>query len=724
MVGRYRVRCVRKFFQLVLTIVVSGALLAGVAVALTPSMRELGTAASLEPEEIDLAALDGFAVRSQVFASDGSLLATLHGPENRQPVPLARVPKPVIDAILAMEDADFYHHGGVNLRAIGRALLSNISSGEIEQGGSTITQQLVKNALVGSDRDLQRKSREAAYAIRLERRLSKDEILEKYLNTVYFGSGAYGVQAAAETYWGVDIENLGYAEGAMLAGIISNPVSNDPTLHPEAAKKRRKVALDRLFQLGHITEDEAVELSNTALPVRRCDKDLPNRPLSCGDVEMPPEDSYFVEAVKQQLLADARLGATPEERVNAVFGGGLRIYTTLDPAMQQAAQEAHDTVPPPNDLGVTSAIVSVDSRSGAVRALVGGPGFQTYKFDVATHQPGRQTGSSFKVFVLLTALEQGNYPFDTIAGGGSFPNPGGTPNPYRIGGSGGTLTSVTTASSNGAFVRMGQVVGLENVIVMARKLGVSSDLNPGIMSMPLGTALTTPLEMASAYTAIPNGGMYEPAYMVDRVESRKGYILMEHESAAMRAFSDRTACLATEILEANVKYGTGTKARLKKQAAAGKTGTTEENNDAWFVGFTPYLTTAVWMGNPDQNVSMRNLGGVENFGGTYPAMIWNRFNEAAHANLEPVAMPKCEKATRYARKVTGQGEPSANQGYTNKSTTTTTKPKPKKDSEDDDDKDSDDKPASTTTTSVTPPSEPSTTTTVTTLPGGGGSGTP
>lgn len=724
----YRWWRVRKFFHLVLSIVVSGVLLAGVVVALVPSFRELGTATLLEPEEIDLAALDGFAVRSQVFAADGSLLSTLHGPENREPVSLEQVPQPVIDSILAVEDADFYNHRGVNVRAVVRAMLSNLSAGSIEQGGSTITQQLVKNALVGSDRDLHRKTKEAAYALRLERRLSKDEILEKYLNTVYFGSGAYGVQAAAETYWGVGVESLGYAEGALLAGIISNPVSYDPTLHPEAATKRRRVALERLFELDIIDEEQLAEFSNTPLPVRRCDKDEPNRPISCGDVDLPPDDDYFVEAVKQQLLSDPRLGDTPEERFNAVFGGGLRIYTTLDPAMQRAAQEAHDSVPPANSLGVTSAIVSIDSKTGAVKALVGGPGFENYKFDVATHQPGRQTGSSFKVFVLLTALEQGNIPSDSIAGGGSFPNPGGTPNPYRIGGPGGSLTSVTTASSNGAFVRMGQVVGLENVILMARKLGVSSDLDPGIMSMPLGTALTTPLEMASAYTAIPNGGQYVPAFMVERIVDRTGTTIVRHERDEKRAFSERTACYATEILEANVRYGTGTRARLKNQEAAGKTGTTEENNDAWFVGFTPYLTTAVWMGNPDENVSMRNLGGVENFGGTYPAMIWRQFNETVHADLDPVAFPDCPKANRYARKVTGLGDGSANPGYTNTSkTTTTTKPKSAKDDDKDADKaddkadDGDDKQV-TTTTDGSGPQPTSSTTATTVAPPDDGSG--
>jgi penicillin-binding protein 1A len=651
---------VRKLLILLATIVVTGAVLAGTVVAVAPQMARVVDAVSGDPEDIDLAALDAFAVRSQVFARDGSLLATLHGPENRQPVPLGRVPQPVIDAVLAVEDAEFYQHGGVNFRAMTRALFENVSAGGVEQGGSTITQQLVKNALLTSARDLERKKKEIPLAIRLEDQLTKDEILEKYLNTVYFGSGAYGVQAAAETYWGVDVDQLGHAEGAMLAALIANPVEYDPTSNPEGAYEQRRQALERMVAEEMITREEASELGSAPLPVGRCG--TADAPVgACGEAELPPPDDYFVEEVKQQLLDDPRLGATRDERVKAVFGGGLRIYTTLDPAMQFAADLTHASGVPRNTKGVTAAMVTIENGTGAVRALVGGPGYENYKYNVVT-QGNRQTGSAFKTLVVLTALEQGNLPFDTIGGGGTFPNPGGEEKTYTVSGSGGTLTSVTSRSSNGAFVRLGFVVGTDNVVATARRLGVEAPIE-AVPSLPLGVSGPSPLEMTAAYATIPNEGIYQEPYFIDRVQDRSGEVIIEHRPRGRQAISEETACYATEILEANVRGGTGTRARLPDQQAAGKTGTTDENLDAWFIGFTPYFTTAVWMGNPSPDPdnplasSMENLNGVANFGGTYPAMIWQRFNEVVHAELPSVDFPECPRLERSARPVVGQGNP-------------------------------------------------------------------
>ncbi|MFM8862969.1 MAG: transglycosylase domain-containing protein, partial [Acidimicrobiia bacterium] len=480
-----------------------------------------------------------------------------------------------------------------------------VQSGQVEQGGSTITQQLVKKALLSDDRVLDRKTREAALAIRLEGQISKDEILELYLNTVYFGNGAYGVKAAAETYWGKSPADLTWVDSALLASLISNPVGNDPLLRPQKAKAERKLALERMVDNGVITRAQATEFDALPLPSGKCVGGGP-KPAECGTVEQPPPDSYFVEAVKEQLLADPRIGGTYQERYAQVFGGGLRIYTTLDPAAQAAAQRAHDTTFPDNvrreadAKGITTAMVAVDNASGAVRAVVGGPGFDEFKYDIATHEPGRQTGSTFKTFVLLTALEQGVLPEDTVGGGGSWPNRGSTPDPYEIDGGGGTLMGVTASSSNGAFVRLGQTVGLANVVDLAQRLGVSSNFDPGAKAMPLGVFDVTPLEMASGYSVIPNGGVHNPPYYIDRVEDRTGRVLMEHTPDPARGVSWQTACLATEILANNVRSGTGTNAQLRGQSAAGKTGTTESNSNTWFVGFTPQLTTAVcgWASPP------------------------------------------------------------------------------------------------------------------------------
>ncbi|CAM8631070.1 MrcB Membrane carboxypeptidase (penicillin-binding protein) [Acidimicrobiia bacterium] len=649
------------------TAIVAGAVTVALATVIAvPAIVMIGTSAEGGDGAIDIASFQDYAVRSQVFAEDGSLLATLHGVENRDPVDLAVIPDTVRLAILSVEDAEFYNHGGVNIRSLIRATLKNVQAGGVDQGGSTITQQLVKKALLSDDRVLNRKTKEAALAIRLEGQLSKDEILELYLNTVYFGSGAYGVQAAAETYWGKNVEDLSWAEGALLAALIANPVAYDPVIHPSTALERRSAALDRMVANDVIIRKQADEADLVPLPVGRCTGTSGPRPIECGTITQPPPDSYFVEQVKEQLLADPSFGATYEARYRSVFGGGLQIYTTLDPVAQAAAQIAHDTTFPDavkqaaDAQGITTAMVSVDSSTGAVRALVGGPGFADFKYDIATHEPGRQTGSTFKTFVLLTALEQGIQPDDLVDGGGSWPNKGGTPDPYVIAGDGGTLMSVTAASSNGAFVRLGQTVGIDNVITTANRLGVTSQFNAGSKAMPLGVFDVTPLEMASAYSAIPNGGIHETAYFVDRVEDRTGTVIVDHSPNPTRAVSARSACLATEILANNVQSGTGTNARLGAQPAAGKTGTTEGNSNTWFVGYTPYLTTAVWMGIPSEGTkSMGNLAGQEQFGGLWPATIWRNFNKAwLDSRQKPVAkFPTCAPALRPGQPAAGASDP-------------------------------------------------------------------
>ena len=662
----------KKLGVYVATILVAGAVLAVAVIVAVPALGKVATAGEAQGPPIDLTRFADYAVRSQVYAADGSLLATLHGEENRQPVTLDQIPDTVKDAILAVEDAEFYQHRGVNLRALTRAMVENVQAGGVEQGGSTITQQLVKNALLNDERVLNRKVKEAALAIRLENQMTKDQILESYLNTVYFGSGAYGVQAAAETYWGKNVGELNWAEGAMLAALISNPVAYDPTVHPDSAKKQRDIALDRMVAYGAITREQASFAKSWALPTGRCTGVVGPRPADCGEIVQPPPDSYFVDEVKNELLDisnheyDTTLGTTYAERYNAVFGGGLRISTTLDPVAQAAAQNAHDTTwdaataSQAAEKGVTTAMVSLDSSTGAVRALVGGPGFENFQYDIATHEPGRQTGSTFKTFVLLTALEQGVQPDDFVGGGGSWVNKGGTPDPYVVAGTSGTLTSVVAASSNGAFVRLGQTVGLDHVVDMAQRLGVQSQFDPKAKSMPLGVFDVTPLEMASAYSAIPNGGIRQPQYFVDKIEDRNGKVLYTHAADPSRGFSQQTACLATQVLENNVQAGTGKNAQLGAQPAAGKTGTTESNSNTWFVGFTPYLTTAVWMGIPESNnAPMGNLGGREQFGGLWPATIFANFNKAylADESKPVVDFPTCAPLPRSGRPAAGAGDP-------------------------------------------------------------------
>jgi len=369
-------------FRLSAIVALSGVGLAAAGVALMPAAKYLQSAASSTEGIIDLGPLDQ---RSYVYAADGSLLATLRADVDRQPVPLSAIPDHTVDAVLAVEDADFYQHDGLNLRATLRALVANVDSGETVQGGSTITQQVVKNEIVGSERSIDRKAREAVLARRLEESMSKDEILERYLNTVYLGNGAYGIQAGAETYYGVSAGELDIAQSAFLAGMIANPSAFDPIRRPEAARERRDLALRRLQSYGRLTDDEVEALRQVPLPQQ-------------VNQVLPLPNTYFVEEVKQQLLDDERLGETEEERYYAVFRGGLRIYTTLDPRAQLMATKARDDVlgelapagtPPaivpiaPNPVTgeervATGAVVSVEPRTGAIRAMVGGAGFQPH----------------------------------------------------------------------------------------------------------------------------------------------------------------------------------------------------------------------------------------------------------------------------------------------------------------------------------------------------------
>jgi penicillin-binding protein 1A len=647
---------VRLLIRFIAIISFAALALAATGVALVPAVREVSSASlPTEEQEIQLGPLDQ---RSYVHAADGSVLATYRAEIDRQPVPLERVPDHLVDAVLAVEDADFYTHDGVNLRSMLRAFMANVDEGGLAQGGSTITQQVVKLELVGTARTLERKAKEAVLARRLEQVMTKDEILERYLNTVYFGYGAYGVQAAAETYFGLaGVEDIDPVQSALLAALIANPSAFDPIRFPEAAEVRRNLALDRMVD-ERVIPDEARDLYvHAALPTE------------VRDLFKAPDD-YFVEEVKRMLLDDPRLGPEREDRRNAVFRGGLHIYTTLDPRAQYIAMASSDqvlaeiapdaprgTIPlDPNPFTGeprtgTSAVVSIDPKSGAVRAMVGGPGFDTFQFNIVT-QAIRQTGSSFKTFVLLALLENGFSPLSTVNGSGpcTFNIPG-VDEPYEVqnfdNSYGGTsdITSQTLRSSNCAYVRLGQVVGLDKVVEVARRLGVTAALDPSYFSLPLGSVEVRPIEMAGAYAAIANDGVYNPPYLIERVEDRDGNTLFTHEPAPQPALSPQTSRLAAQILEKNVQSGTGTRASIPGQHAAGKTGTAQGSGDAWFVGFTPHLATAVWMGSPTDRFDVRVFGrGVT--GGSYPAEIWGRFMRGYHVGLPEATYPAPEPPPR------------------------------------------------------------------------------
>jgi penicillin-binding protein 1A len=634
---------VRFLIKFVGVLAVAALGLAVSAAALAPQASRIFAANHGKAAPINLNAL---AQRSLIFDRNGSLLASLHAEQNRAPVTLAEVPQLVRDAILSVEDDQFYAHKGVDLKGTLRALFANVQSGGVEQGGSTITMQVVKNTLLTPDRDLSTKVREMVLANRLEQQMTKDQILERYLNTVYFGNGAYGVQAGAETYFGKSVGQLDWPEAALLASLIRNPRDYDPFKNPPLALERRRLALQRLVETGHLTQQAADLYAFTPLPTA---------PFQV----LPPPNDYFVEEVKQLLLDDPILGATPTDRYNAVFSGGLKVYTTFDPTMQYEALTARNNdLPGPGDgtyevptrdpaqladchapEGAAAcpggaALVSLDSDSGAIRAMVGGPGFENYKYNLAT-AANRQPGSSFKTFVLVTLLENGYVPSDTVNGSApcSIPNPGGLPDPYianNAEGSAGVaaITSQTAGSVNCAFLRLGQIVGVDKVVDQARKMGITSPLS-AVPSLPLGVYGVSPLEMAGAYASIANDGIYNKPYYIDRIEDRDGNVIFQHKADGHRAMSQQTARLAADTLTHVVTGGTGTRAKLAGRQVAGKTGTAQDNTDAWFVGFTPQLTTAVWIGATDAKVPMHNVGGIKVFGGTYPARIWHDFMQAA-----------------------------------------------------------------------------------------------
>jgi penicillin-binding protein 1A len=585
------------------------------------ALSRIGAAASFSPPgEFDFRALSE---RSVVYDRYGNALQVFRAVENRKAVPLTDVPEVVVDAIVSVEDAGFFDHHGVNLRRTIGALSANVEAGGVEQGGSTITQQLVKQSLLTSDQNLRRKIAEARLAWELEKRWTKEQILERYLNTVYFGQGAYGVEAAANHYFGVSIARVDVAQAAFLAGMIRNPVGYDPTRFRERSRNRRAFVLRRMVVTGVLSDADAQRWTLAPMP----------RPK---EVAEPLPDSYFLEEVKQRLLDDPRLGATQKDRYDAVFNGGLRIYTTFDPRLQAAAEASVvDNVPEDDAATFTAALVSVEVGTGAVRALVGGRGFETDKFNLAT-QAKRQPGSSWKPFTLIAALEAGYAPESIISGNEPcpIPNPGGEPDPYVPENSDGSKASIDTLadqlaiSSNCAYARLAQVIGLTSVAVVARRLGITTPID-AVPAMALGTEEVRPIDMAGAYATIANDGILTTPYLIERVVDRGGNEVLARPKPGRRVLQERIARLAVEAMQGVVRRGTGTAARLEGTEVAGKTGTAQNYEDAWFVGFTPSVATAVWMGSPTAKIPMRDVGGRRVTGGSYPARIWHDYMEVA-----------------------------------------------------------------------------------------------
>lgn len=597
---------------------------------------------------------------SRILDRHGNPLGELVGAEYRDVVALSEISDEMIRTVLAVEDERFYEHRGVNARSVLRALRANTEAGEIAQGGSTITQQLVKLSLVGDDRTIGRKLKEASLAVQLEnqfcegrdRRECKDRILEQYLNLVYLGRGTYGVQAAAQTYFGIDASEIGWAEAAVLTSLIRNPNGYDPIRYPDVAHRRRKIVLARLVDVGLLTRAEADLLGAVPLPTEARDR---RSAASAEDLD------YVERQVRDELLRVEWLAPTQELRRYLIFNGGLTITSTIDPNAQALAEQAAATNPVadrnPNTVAVVAA---VEPATGAVRAVVGET-FVPGKGVVELANPalGRSPGSSFKTFTLLAALEQGYSLRDSISA---------SPAPRRLYAGWGverstwpsgcrssessstTLLRATASSNNCAFARLQAVVGGDAVIDVAQRLGINT-VGPedDVAALTLGAASVRPIEMAAAYAAIANDGRYNAPHFVQRVEDRDGNVLYEHEPSTEQAISVDVARKATEALAEVVRSGTYNGGSLPdRRPAAGKTGTNESvggggNTDVWFVGFTPQLATAVWIGDPSGSVPMR---GYRVQGGTAAASVWREFMYPFHEDLPVVEFPEAERDWR------------------------------------------------------------------------------
>lgn len=561
------------------------------------------------------------AASSQIFDSNGKLITTIHSVENRLPVSINKIPQNLQNAFIAAEDARFYQHIGIDPRGILRAVWSNITDRGVSEGGSTITQQLARNALLSQDRTLKRKIQEAFLALQIERQFSKPEILEMYLNQIYFGQGAYGVQAASRVYFGKNVEDLNLAEASMIAGLPQSPNYYSPLSNIKAAKERQSTVLDQMAKYGYIDAETAAQTKT---------KEIKLATLS-GSNEVA---SYFIDYVTQQLID--KYGA------DAVYKEGLKIYTSLDLDMQQAAEKAMRHLPTAyTDKGglkqPQGALVAIDPHTGYIKAMVGGRGNDQFNRAILAE---RQPGSAFKPFVYLAAIESGMTAAtrveDSPISFGSW-SPGNYDGKFRGQVS---LRSALEQSLNVIAVKLANHVGVDKPLYYAQQMGISTlvlrgNTNDRNLAMALGglTRGVTPLDIASAYGVLANQGVrVEPASII-KVVDRAGKVLEQNSPHEKVVINERSAYILTDIMKGVLIRGTGTAANIGRPAA-GKTGTTDDNKDAWFVGFTPDLVASVWLGYDNDGY----LGDIT--GGGVPAVIWNSFMSEAAAKYPVRDFPR------------------------------------------------------------------------------------
>ena len=609
--------------------------------------------------------------RSVILASDGSLLATLYY-QNRVEVPLDSISPVMRQAVVAIEDARFLDHNGVDARGVVRALARNTTAGGIEQGSSTLTMQYVKNVLVNqatSSEDLEaargdsftRKIREARLALALEKRFSKGEILARYLNIAYFGSGAYGVEAAARRYFSKPAAELNLTESATLAGIVKGPTAYDPLRNPENAEQRRNVILNRMSQLGYISREQADRAA--AVPME--DVLNPTRTSNGCTSSYAP---FFCDYVLQTILASEAFGETPEEREAFLRRGGYTIRTTLNPNVQQAATETVNEFIPANDESrKAAAITMIEPGTGNIIAMTqnrvwgtSGVGKTTYNYNTDRAMGGTigmQAGSTFKIFTLAAALEAGISPYEPI----NSPSPAtfegfvncetGVPFPpvtVRNSTRGGALTmaQATAFSTNTYFMAVEERTGLCRPAEIAESMGVftgAGDPLPRVPSLTLGSAEVTPMAMANAYATFAAHGEYcTPRSILEVRDREQQRIPIPPEDCTQvidRPVADSVTELLTVVVDGPISGRTGSRMSLNPQPAAGKTGTTNDSAAVWFAGYTPQIAAAAWVGDPRggfahpmKDITINGEYYSQVYGGTLPGPIWKASMEAALAD--------------------------------------------------------------------------------------------
>jgi penicillin-binding protein 1A len=565
---------------------------------------------------------------SRVYAADGTRLGFIQSDEARTPIPLRRMPKVLKDATIAIEDERFYEHDGVDLPSIGRAAVENFRAGKTVQGGSTITMQLVRNLYIADPaRDIERKIREAKLAEELEAARTKGWILQQYMNTASYGTvqgrTAIGVQAGSDMYFGKPARDLTLPEAALLAGMTQSPSLTNPLQNPTAALARRNEVIAAMAGQGKITDAEASAASASGLE------------LNPGDRYSIIREPFFFDFVEQQLIE--------EYGVNTVRRGGLNVKTTIDPKLQEVARNSINThLDLPDDPG--SALVTIDPRNGRVLAMASNGVYEAEQYNLAA-QGRRQPGSAFKTFVLTAAVRRGIDPNTTTYVSRPLDLQLPEYGPWEVAtysnsyNGAMTIAAATIASDNTVFAQLDLDIGPEAVRQTAYDMGITTELDAlpaeGIGGLRIGVS---PLEMANAYATLAAGGIRSKPVAIEEVEFPDGTVGRPSNEERQRVFSDGVAFEVTQILRRNVLGGTGTASRISCPSA-GKTGTTDDFNDAWFVGYTPEMATSVWVGFPDAQRSMAGVHGINVAGGTFPARIWGDYMSVAVEGQECSEFP-------------------------------------------------------------------------------------